>query len=109
MNYVPTLPVDRMAPERKSPKPAAHIQMALEESCGALITLESLRAEAEEEVPNELQEAVQRAIECLRQAIAELRSAAGEDARVLPGEFVLRAGVDGPGIRRRHTSPRRTE
>lgn len=97
-----------MEQERKSQKATVQIQRALEESCSALITLESLRAAFDDGAAEELRSPIEQAIECLRQAIAELRAAAGEDRQILPGEFVLRAGDSGDAIRRRYTSPRRT-
>ena len=98
-----------MMHQRNARKPAAHIQTALEASCGALITLESIRAQAVDGATADVRRPIQQAIESLRQAIAELRSATDESARLLPGEFVLRASVPGLGVPQPgYASPLRT-
>ncbi|MGB0091238.1 MAG: hypothetical protein WBP81_01665, partial [Solirubrobacteraceae bacterium] len=86
-----------MKHQRKSRHPAAHIQRALEASCGALITLESIRARVGDGATEDLCRPIQQAIESLRQSIAELRSATDDGSRKLPGEFVLRAPAPGLG------------
>ena len=98
-----------MKHQRNAGKPAAHIQTALEASCGALITLESIRAQVVNGATEDVRRPIQKAIESLREAIAELRSATDEGTTLLPGEFVLRAalpelGVPPPG----YASPLRT-
>ncbi len=67
----------------------AHIKTALEAGCGALITLESVHARAGDGIAEDLRQA----IDSLRLAIAELRSASSHGPTVLPGEFVLRTGA----------------
>lgn len=85
----------QMRVQRKPPKRAAHIQTALEASCGALIVLESIRPRAEDHATEELCRPIQQAIDSLRQAIVELRSASDHGPSRLPKEFVLRAGAAG--------------
>ena len=81
-----------MKHQRKSRHAAAHIQTALEASCGALITLESIRARAGDEATEDLRRPIQQAIESLRQAIAELRSASGRGDETAPGRICVASG-----------------
>ena len=103
------IPLDQhVKHQRKSRKAATHIQTALEASCGALIMLESIRACAGEGTIEDVRRPIQQAIDSLRQAVDELRSASDDGTRLLPYEFVLRAGVPGLGVSVPYTSPRRT-
>jgi hypothetical protein len=81
-----------MKHQRNPQKAAGYIKTAIEASCGALITLESLHVRAGDVATEDLR-SIQQAIESIRGAIAELRSASDDGTRFFPGEFVLRAGV----------------
>ena len=76
-----------------SPTPD-HVHTALEESCGALITLESIRARMADAGVDirSMQGHITEAIDSLTQAIGELRLARDEQASALALGFVLRAG-----------------
>ena len=74
---------------------AAPIQSSIEGICGALVTLESLYARAGDGTAEDLRRSIRQAIESLRQAISDLRAVSVDGARLLPGEFVLRAGARG--------------
>lgn len=78
--------------------PAARVHVALDASCGTLVTLESLLARADgqaahetqgEQAAHEARAAIQQAVKSLRVAIAALRCGDDDEGRVLPGEFVL--------------------
>jgi hypothetical protein len=88
------------------------IEAALEASCGALITLESLGCGATDGVgdTNGLQEHIGRAIRALRTTIDELRAAQSDGAGALALGFVLKgpAGVRGAGPPAGQSKPRRT-
>jgi len=90
-----------------------HFQTALEASCGALITLESIYAQTAHGPidGSTLQPQLTEAIESLRQATAELRLARDDEPSALALGFVLRSARGGSraGSRpTRHPSPRRT-
>jgi hypothetical protein len=87
---------------------ASHIQTALEASCGALITLESISVRTGDETPENVRRPLQQAIDSLRLAIGELRCASEKGPGVLPGEFVLRASASALGVPGGYASPRRT-
>ena len=108
-DHLPTSLHRQMKHQRNPRKAAAHIQTAIEASCGALITLESLHARAGAGAVEDLRRPIQQAIESLRQTITELRSASDDGTRMPPGGFVLRASVPGLGKPRAgYASPRRT-
>ena len=88
---------------RDSPSATDRIEAALEASCAALVTLESLSFGAGE--PSGRQERVVTAIRSLRHAIEQLRWAQSDHADELALGFVLN-GRPRPG--RRQSRPRRT-
>jgi hypothetical protein len=88
------------------------LQSALEASCDALMTLQSIEHGArEDEEPCAARRHVVQAIDSLRFAIDELRLAREEDASIVGHGFVVRAdpvtGARGPGADGQ-VRPRRT-
>jgi hypothetical protein len=76
-----------------------HLEKALECSCVALITLESMRARTSD-VTNEIrlvQGQINELIESLRAALDDLRRARGEESTPLAFGFVLEK-IDGSGL-----------
>lgn len=76
-----------------------HLEKALECSCVALITLESMRARTSD-VTNEIrlvQGQINELIESLRAALDDLRRARGEESTPLAFGFVLEE-IDGSGL-----------
>lgn len=86
-----------MKPLQNRPTDPDRLRTALEESCAALIALESTRARMTDSSvdPSGVQQ-LGRAIESLRQAIAQLRMASATEATVLALDFVLEANADQP-------------
>jgi hypothetical protein len=88
---------------RSSVAPARDdVVTALEASCGALLALEATQASTPEEDVDLLDARghVNRAIELLREAIAELRCAEGDRASALARGFVVeRSGLTRTGAR----------
>jgi len=76
-------------PGKVTPAPDC-IESALDAGCAALITLESICVRPGEGPNEDVRHPLQQAIESLRQAIAELRSASAGTTRRLPDAFVLR-------------------
>lgn len=76
-----------------SPPTRDHLQVALEESNGVLLGLEWIFAQLAEEPDDRvgMRRQTRQAIESLRQAIAELRLARGENGAGLALGFVLKA------------------
>jgi len=67
-----------------------HIEIALEESCGALMMLESIGARADKAAPlSAVQACVEQAILALRQVIGELRMARSEAMSPIALGFVI--------------------
>ncbi len=71
-----------------------HFQTALEASCGALITMESIRARMSPSCAKSAQALATQAIAELREAIAEITLAYQDRASALPRGFVIGAGPD---------------
>jgi hypothetical protein len=91
------------------PQGPDYVQNALEATCDALMTLESIRvAPSDRGWSSELQ--VGQAIASLRQAISELRLAYGDDASMVGLGFVVRTPPQRRDERPRvpHARPRRT-
>jgi hypothetical protein len=82
-----------MKPPRDSPPTPDHIQAALEASNGALIGLEWIVAQLDEDAGDRasVRQQTRQAIESLRQAIVELRLARGESIGALTLGFILKA------------------
>jgi uncharacterized protein Yka (UPF0111/DUF47 family) len=83
------------------------LETALDSSCGALMALESLRAQAVKFAPEigSVQEELTRTITSLMDAVAELRSLQGKRTSVVAFGFVLEADR---GVYRDQVRPRRT-
>ena len=77
-------------------KPAGdHVEIALEESCGALMMLESIRARADRTVAlSSVQADIEQAIHALRQVIDELRMERAEAMSPIALGFVTASRGD---------------
>lgn len=90
------------------------VYSALEATCDALMTLESIRdsaAAVRASAPSASEPHVAQAIASLRHAIAELRLARSRDTSPIALGFVVRSTCELPGETRRRTGqprPRRT-
>lgn len=89
------------------------IEVALEATCGALVTLESISSHVDPQasVPDGMQEHIEAALRALRGAIEELRSAQSDGATGLAIGFVLErdSEPDGKGTPDAgQSNPRRT-
>jgi hypothetical protein len=84
------------------------LEGALEASCAALVAVECKRARPAEDDGDleDLTEEIVRTISRLREAIADLRSASGEQSSALAGGFVLGTGRESSA--ETQVRPRRT-
>jgi hypothetical protein len=79
-----------MTPLTDSGTATDHLHAVVEAVCAAIVTLEAVRADTSDAVLDvcSIHSRISAAVECLRQAVAELRAAMEEDPGVLALGFV---------------------
>jgi hypothetical protein len=102
LDHVPILNRRPMKHPRDSLPTLDKIEDALEATCGALITLESMHLDPADAIFDEdgLRSHVAEAVRALRHAIAELRLAHSTETSALALGFVLRGSADASGLAR---------